>query len=216
MLNHSAIWLRQAVCVGGVAEAGGAGRHRLEHARLPLHPQVARETALGGDEPHQRRRLLGVAVVREEAPTRVGVGGDGAGDVVGAVRRGPGRPERRGEYRAGGDVAIGAAGGGAVADVRVFAPLGATGAQRLGRGGAFAGLDPGHRVGADDMATQHVQQRGVGVAGAAGLHLLGEGEGSRLLGLGGAPVAATLGLQLGLQLRSAPPCGEQCWRRCPA
>ena len=66
----------------------------------------------------------------------------------GEVGRGAGRPQRGGANLPGGDVAGGDQAAGTVAEVLVFAPLGAAGADGRGGGGAFARLDAGQRIGA--------------------------------------------------------------------
>ncbi len=96
----------------------------------------------------------------------------------------------------------------------MFPTLGAAGAHRPGRGGAFEGLDAGQLVGAGDVAAQRLQHGGIGVDRADGRHLLSEGLRILLLGLGVEPVAATVRLQLGLAPKNARPSGARCWGRC--
>ena len=124
-----------------------------------------------------------------------------------AVRVGP---SAGGEDLPGGDVEGGDQAEGAVADVLVLAALGATGAQRFRRRGAFERLDAGHLVGAGDVAAERLQHRRVGVGRAYRLHLRREGLRIGLLGLGIEPVAAAMRLQIGLHLRNARPSGPRC------
>ncbi len=98
----------------------------------------------------------------------------------------------------------------------LVAALGTTGAHRLGGCRAFEGLDTGHLVGADDMATQRFQHRRIGVGGADRLNGLGEGGRVFGLGLGVEPIAAPVRLKIGLHLRNGPPCGGRWWLLCLA
>ena len=90
-----------------------------------------------------------------------------------------------------------------------LAPLDQPGAQRLGRCLALQGLDAGHFIRTDDMRAHRLQQRRIRIQGTDCLHLLGEGDGIRLSGV--QPVAAAMGLEIGLSLRSARPNGLK-WR----
>ncbi len=200
--------------VGRVGEEGRPRRHRPERARLAFHAQVGGDPAPFRDEADQGLGLVGVELVSEEEPSALGIGVDRPGDVRREVGRGAGRPERGGQDRAGGDVAGGDEAAGAVADGRVLAPLGAAGARRFARGRAFERLDAGHLVGADDVTAQRFQHRRVGIDGADGLDLRREGGGVLSGGLGVAPVAAAVRLEIGLHLRSAPRCAGKSCRQC--
>jgi len=202
--------------VGGIGEEGGAGRHRVQDARLALDAEIVGQAAAGGDESDQGFGLVGVEVVGEEEPTRVGVGVDGLSDVRGEVLLGAARAKGGGKDRPGGDVEGGDQAEGAVADVLVFAAFGAAGAHGLGGCRAFERLEAGHLVGADHMTAEGFQHRGVGVGRTNGLDGLSEGGRVRRLGLGVEPVAAPVRLELGLHLKSVRPNGARWWRRCPA
>jgi hypothetical protein len=61
------------------------------------------------------------------------------------------------------------------------------------------------------MGTHRRQQRGIGIDGADRFDLLGKGFRVIGFGLGVEPVAATMRLQIGLPLKSAPPKWAKSW-----
>ena len=123
--------------VGRIAKEGGARGHRPEDPGLAFHAEVVGEPAPLRDEADEGFGLVGVELVGDEEPGGLGIGVDGPGDVRGEVGLGPGRPERRGQDGAGGDIAVGDQAERPVADVLVLAALGAAGTGWLGRGGAL-------------------------------------------------------------------------------
>jgi hypothetical protein len=92
---------------------------------------------------------------------------------------------------------------GAVPDIFELASLDQAWPHRFGGCLPFQGLDAGQFIGADDMHTEVVQQRRVGVEGTNRLNVLGKGQRVRFGGV--QPVAAAMGFEFGLPLKNARP-----------
>jgi hypothetical protein len=72
-------------------------------------------------------------------------------------------------------------------------------------------LDTGHLIRTHDVAPQGVQQRRIGIDGTNGFDLLSKGNRVGLLRFGIQPVAAAMGLKIGLLLKNGRPSAAR-WR----
>jgi hypothetical protein len=66
-------------------------------------------------------------------------------------------------------------------------------------------LNAGHLIGTYDVPAHRCQEGGIGIARADRLDLGGKGRGIIGFGFGSEPVAAAMGLEIGLSLKNAPP-----------
>ena len=103
-----------------------------------------------------------------------------------------------------------------MAAVLVFAAFRAPWAHGLGRRSTLQGLNTGHLVSTDDMTAQGFQHWGVGVDRTKGLDRLGKGDWILGLGLGVEPIAATMRLEIGLDLKNVRPTVARWRSQCPA
>ena len=194
-----------------VTQEGCSCRHQLQHSRLAFLAQVVGDATLLCHQPHQAFRLMRVQLIHHKQPHRLGVGVDRARDMRRKVGFGAGRAERGTEDLPRYHIEVGDQAQRAMPFVFKFVPLHLPRLHRLGWRDPFEGLDAGHLIAADDVPSHGLEQRRIGVHRADGLDLLGEGRRVFRFGLGVQPVAAPMGLEISLALRSAPLSGAK-WR----
>ena len=135
-----------------------------------------------------------VQLVSHEQPDRLWVGINGLGDMGKKVGFRAPWAETGCHDLTTHDIEIGDQGERAVAHILKLAAFRTPTLHRFGFGDPFERLNAGHLITTDNMATQRVQQRRIGIHGTDGFDLRGKGERISRFGLGIQPVAAAVRL----------------------
>ena len=183
-----------------VAQEGSAPGHRRQAARRPLAAEIVGAAAVGRSQLNQPFRLMRSALIRHACPHGIQIRGDRLGTMRHNVSFGARRAKRGGAARPGHHSKVHHPREGAMAFVCNRAPFRAAGLDAVGRRDPLQRLDAGHRVGTHAMTTQRRQQRRIGGARTDGFNL---GCACHRIGLLGIqPIAAQLGLAIGLLLKT--------------
>lgn len=197
--------------MAGIPEKGGTRGHRLENARLVFDAQLIGQMTKLGDQPDQTFGLMGIELIQNKGPCRVGIGGDGLGHGSDEIGFGAGRANGGCHNLSGGDVQIGNQGLGALSNLLKFALFDLSRPERLGGRSPLQGLNPRHFIGAQPMLTPRGGAHRVGIDFADGVRLLLEDDGIFLGGV--EPIPAPMRLNIGLVLINAPLVGRKCSAR---
>ena len=123
----------EANAMAGVGEKGGPCSHRGQMATFAFDAQVLLDATLRGHQAHQRFGLMGVELVGDKDPSRLGIGLDSLGDVGSEVSFGACGSNAGGDDLSGGHIQIGDQRLGAMALVFEFLTFDVTGLH--GQGG---------------------------------------------------------------------------------
>src|SRR6266545_1388417 len=109
--------------VARIAQEGGAARQRLQNTALAFFAQVVGDRTALSDQSHQTFRLMGVELVADEQPHRIGIRIDGLGDMRGEVGFRAPRPQAGCDDLAGGNIEVGDQAQCAVTNIFKLAPF---------------------------------------------------------------------------------------------
>ncbi len=201
-----------AKAMGRVREKGGPCLHRGQMATFALDPEILLDATLRGDQAHQRFGLMGVELIGDKDPSRLGIALDGLGDMGSEVGFGACGSNAGCYDLSAGDIQIGDQRLGAMALVFEFLTFDVTGLHGQGGVETFSGLDAGHLIGATHMRARRRKGRSGLIDLAHRADLLGQ-FGS-VLGRRSEPIALAMGLSSDHLVKNAPPCGEKSAQPC--
>ena len=152
-----------------------------------------------------------VQLIGHEHPDCLWIAGDRLGNMRRKIGFGAPRPDRGGEYLPTHDIKVDDRRERAMPFILKLVAPRPTRSHGLGRCNPFQGLHPGDLIGADDMATQRMQQGRIGIECTDQLDLGGKQQRVTLLRI--EPIATLMRFEIGLILKSARSSGVKYWRQ---
>lgn len=198
----------------GILQEGRSRVHVLQNPGPTFHAQILFYPTEFGNQSNQAGRFVGIELIDDEDPFRLGIGGHGGPDMLDAIVLGAGISDRGIDDPVRGHLEVGDQCLRAVADVFELLGFRLAGCHRPGGVEAFQRLDAGFLVGADQMHTPRMEFSGLMIESAHRPHVFPEVGFIRHFVI--QPVAGSVGFEIALIVKSDPRWSRKSAPRYPA